>query len=141
MKQSKIKSISHNGTWESNYGTMHKQRVEFEDGTILVANSKEYEPPYKVGDVMEYHVTGEYQGVKNGKVSKPQEGGGSSSGYSKDPEVQKQIVRQSCLRASCDLYAQSNTDHIKVVATAQYFYDWCMTGEIKAKEETDETPF
>ena len=140
MKQSKIKSISPNGTWDSQHGTLFKQRVEFEDGTVLVANSKSEEPPYKVGDVMEYHVTGEYGGVKNGKVKKPQDEGNSRGGYSKDPETQKQIVRQSCLRASCDLYAQSKTDHIKVVATAQYFYDWCMTGEIKANE-SKEPPF
>ena len=71
--QSKIKSITHKGTWESNYGTMHQQLVSFEDGMDIQVNSKEQTPPYSVGDLMEYHVSGEYQGTKKGKVKKPED--------------------------------------------------------------------
>ena len=134
--QSKIKSITPDGNWETRDGnTMYRQKVVFEDGVMVVANSKTPEPPYAVGDEAEYSITGKYKGVNNGKVVKPMDGQQPSSNaprksYGKSPEEQKQIVRQSCLKCACKV-TDSLADPIQIVGLAQYFYEYCMSGEVK----------
>ncbi len=144
MNTSKITQLNKCGEWTGKHGTMYEQKVELEDGVILVANSKTETPIYKVGDLVEYEVTGEYKGTKKGKVRIPQEGPVRSS-YGKTPEEAALIARQSMVKAACTLYAQTNTDPVKVTATAEAFFNYVMTGQVTAKleekENNEDLPF
>jgi len=147
MVTSKIKSIQGNGTWESKHGLMYANIVEMEDGTILKANSKSQQPPYKVGDEVEYHVQGENSYGKWGKVKLPDEQkpqGKSYGGFS--PEKDAKITRQSCIKAAAEWCAgQVDTERydtpLQVIAVAQMFANWCETGDIVDQPEAKyETP-
>lgn len=83
--ESKVKSVTGNGTFDSQYGIPHDQNdpnskkvmfkyeYEMEDGTVLTANHKSYTAPFKTGDAVEYEITKENEYGKQGKVSKPSE--------------------------------------------------------------------
>lgn len=71
MKQSKVKQVTANGTWDSKFGTMYKFEYLFEDGQIVNANHKTADGAFAIGTLLEYEITNaEYN---NGKVSKPQD--------------------------------------------------------------------
>ena len=72
MPTSRIVSITPDGTYQSAYGLLHQQKVAFEDGTVGQANAKSPTPPYRVGDIMDYLVTGSYPGGQKLKITKPQ---------------------------------------------------------------------
>ena len=87
--QSKIKSIQGSGTWENANGVdlgngkkgFFKFEYAFEDGTVLMANSKSSPSLFKVGDVAEYEVKREHpEHGKSGTVKRPQDN--NRSGYS-----------------------------------------------------------
>lgn len=135
MVKSKIKSIQGNGTWESKHGLMYSNIVEMEDGTVLKANAKTAEPPYKVGDEVEYHVSGENSYGKWGKVKLPEQEQQStkySGGFS--PEKDAKIIRQSCIKAAAEWCSREPSEQydtpLKVVAVAQMFANWCESGEL-----------
>ena len=69
MKETKIKSIQSNGTWEGKYGMMYQFEVELEDGTVGEANSKSQTPPYSQGSTVWYDVKAETQYGKKLKIS------------------------------------------------------------------------
>jgi hypothetical protein len=91
MSESKIKSIQANGTFESQYGTLHKYECELEDGVVGEVATKQPDR-WKVGDEVEYTKSDSNWGVKL-KLNKPgmanARPGGSGSRTS--PEVQKRI--------------------------------------------------
>ena len=90
MSASKIKSIQANGTFESQYGTMHKYECELEDGVVGEVASKQPDR-WKVGDEVEYTKSDSNWGVKL-KLNKPgMANGGRSVGSRTSPEVQKRI--------------------------------------------------
>lgn len=96
---SKVKRVQGNGDWDSKYGKMYKFEYEFEDGTILVANHKEPNGNFQVGDEVEYEVTRENEYGKQGKVSKPEQ----QSGKKSDPETNKRIHLQVCMKIGAEV--------------------------------------
>lgn len=76
MNTSRIISLTPDGSFQSAHGPLYAFLLELEDGRRGQANSKNQAPPYQVGDVVYYEVTG--QGPKGDKlkVSKnPPQGG------------------------------------------------------------------
>ena len=69
MKETKIKSIQANGTWDGQYGTMYQFEVELEDGTVGEANSKSQTPPYSQGSTVWYDVKAETKYGKKLKIT------------------------------------------------------------------------
>lgn len=60
---------------------MYPFNLTFEDGTVGEANSKSQQPPYQVGDEMEYTINGQTpKGTNKIKVQKPQQEGGFPGG-------------------------------------------------------------
>ena len=103
MKISKIKAIQGNGTFESKFGLMYKFEYVMEDGTLVNANHKTEQSPFKVGDTVEYEITNaEYN---NGKVSKPQDNPTQSNGGFNTSDS---ILYQVCLKGSMDYIIQHN---------------------------------
>jgi hypothetical protein len=67
---SKVKSVTANGTWDSQYGTLFTYEYTMEDGVTLQANHKKQEP-YAVGTEVAYVVKRDGQYGKSGKVYLP----------------------------------------------------------------------
>jgi len=137
MKEATITQITGNGTWESKYGTLYQFEVTFDDDVLLKVNAKTETPPYKVGDKVTYNVTKETQYGKQGKIQK--EGQGS---YTKSapmsPDRDAKIIRQTCIKASAELWKEGKWTPQQVVATAEYFVEYCLTGEIQLTTKEDE---
>ena len=128
MAISKVKNVQGNGDWESQYGKMYSFEYEFEDGVTLKANHKSPDGAFKVGDEVEYTVTKENEYGKLGKVSKPQES--TYNGQKRSSETNTQIIRQTCIKAACELYSNTNTDASKCIAAAMMFEKYVTTGEM-----------
>ncbi len=141
MKEATITQITGNGTWESKYGVLYQFEVTFDDDVILRVNAKTETPPYKVGDKVTYTVTKESQYGKAGKIQKE-----SSSGFSNSapmsPDRDAKIIRQTCIKASAELYKGSKWNAQQVIGTAEMLVQYCLTGEMPIKKEEDEAlPF
>lgn len=52
-------------------GYMFTNRVTFQDGNYGTANTKTEVPPYRVGDTMDYAITGNHRGTPKFKITKP----------------------------------------------------------------------
>lgn len=97
MKTTKVKSVQGNGSFEHEFGAdqpdgkklLFSYDYEFEDGVFMRANHKTVPSPFKIGDTVEYEVTGESEKYgKKGRVIKPQEQFSSTSIVQKDDGLQ-----------------------------------------------------
>ena len=106
MEQSKIKSVQSNGTFESQYGTMHKSEVQLEDGVVGEVASKQPDR-WKVGDEVEYTKSETQWGVKL-KLNKPgmTHGGNGGGGSRTSPEIQKRIDASWAIGQAISLLGQ-----------------------------------
>ncbi len=144
MPISKVKQIQSTGTYESQHGTLYKFEYLMEDESSLVANHKTKESPFSVGDEVDYHIKGTNNYGSWGSVKKPEQEGSPNStpskSFQKSDEIQDQIIRQSCLKASIEYHGGVIVEPIKIAGLAQYFFEYCKTGELKpqAKEVKNE---
>lgn len=94
----------------------------------LEANAKTDQPPYGVGDEMEYTITSrdEKYGAK-GKVSKPDSGGNYSGGRGGSNSSRDEIIaKQTALKCAAEYHAQRQSSPDAVIEDAQKFFDWLM---------------
>jgi AAA15 family ATPase/GTPase len=137
-----VSSTSRGGEWVSPDGkTYYPSEYEFEDGVTGDALHETVEPKFKQGDEVAYEIKKTVNGknsirVQDAKYIKNKQGRGQNQ-QSKpvmNHEVQDQIMRQTCVKASAEFYAQrGDGDHISVVKFAEYLYQYCKTGIIKTK--------
>lgn len=123
MKVSKVKTVTPNGIFKSNYGVdidgvkgFYKFEYEFEDGQVLGANHKTKDA-FKVGDLVEYEVKGTNDYGSWGKVSKPEEQQKQSNNdYTKGIEVGHAVnnaVNLICAGATfVDVEPSENTEEM-----------------------------
>lgn len=71
MPLARITEIKPNGGFDSQHGYMYSSIVYFDDNGWGSANHKTQNPPYGIGDEMEYTITGEFKGTSKLKISKP----------------------------------------------------------------------
>jgi len=106
-KISKVKNVTGNGSWESQYGTLYKFEVVFENGDVGDYNSKMQEQTsFVIGKEATYDITSkEFQGrtFYNVKPVKSQQSYGGYAGKPADPEKDKKIARMSVLKCATDL--------------------------------------
>jgi hypothetical protein len=69
MFQSQVTSITPDGEFDSAYGHLYAFQVAFADGQVGQVNSKTNPPPYGVGSVVGYDITGSRNGIDKLKVS------------------------------------------------------------------------
>jgi hypothetical protein len=87
---------------------------------------------------VEYEIQRENEYGKSGNVRKPQDGqfkpqeGGFKS--SRNDDTQDQIMRQTCLKAAAEFYAQSSTTENDVVITAARWFTWVKSGDMIIKQ-------
>ena len=128
MKTSKITKVQSTGTFKNDHGLFYSWEVEFENGDMGAANTKDLEhKTWLEGQVVNYELTpnanpkflGKLKLVKD--VAQNTSVSGSNSGLN----VQNLIVAQSCISSACTLHQQSMEGNAEqVLQTAQKFYDW-----------------
>jgi hypothetical protein len=67
----KITNIEFSFSFESKFGPLHKFRYTLDDGRIGTQNHKKPESPFKIGDAVLVEEQGEYEGMINLKLSRP----------------------------------------------------------------------
>lgn len=80
MPISQVTAITYQNQWSGSQGIMHTSSVTLSDGVCGTANHKNQAPPYKVGETVEYQITGDFRGVPKLKIGKPQSQG-QQGGY------------------------------------------------------------
>lgn len=76
-----VASIAYKNQWDGSQGPMHTSLITFASGLAGEANHKQPTPPYRVGEVVEYQITGEFRGTNKLKVGKPKEGAPPQPNY------------------------------------------------------------
>jgi len=151
-----VKSVQSNGTFEFNGKTFYKYEVQMENGDVGEYNSiSENQNNFIAGKVVNYLYD----------VSKPQypkikpiynfSGSPKNNGdyqnkqkAQRGDDVQKMIVRQSCLKAAVEL-SSKNARLEDILAAADVFVNWVYDVEskeekyleVKSKKETTDLPF
>lgn len=75
MPLAQITAITYENQWNGSQGIMHTSAVTLSDGVYGTANHKNQTPPYRVGETVEYQITGDFRGVSKLKIGKPQSQG------------------------------------------------------------------
>ena len=131
VKTSKVMSVTPNGTWDGNYGTMFKFEIVFQNGDVGEYSSKNQDQnKFDVGAETEYEYTGgKFPKVKPVWTPKPgmYKGTLDNKTFGKPDDVQQKIVRQSMIKASVDFWAMN--PELKpavddVLKTAKKFIDF-----------------
>ena len=124
MKNSIVKSVQANGTWEGKYGMMYKFEIGFENGDVGEYSSKNQDQEkFNIGQQTDYeYIDGKFPKVKPVYI-KPDNFNQSSP--QKSDDVQKLIVRQSSLKAAVDFNNDCTAE--EVLNNADKFYNWVMS--------------
>lgn len=105
----KITKLFPAGSFVGKHGQLYKFIYEFDDGTLLQASHKTEKSPFNVGDVAEYEIRGEYNGTKEGKVSKPDSFGKSGAA---SPETQRRIDASWAIGQALTMGQTQTTDQL-----------------------------
>ena len=141
-KRSKVTNVQASGTWDGKFGMMYKFEVEFENGDAGEYSSKSKDQTkFVIGVDTDYeYIDGKFPKVKPVWVQNQQQiNTGSNNQTTKPDNVQDMIVKQSSLKAAVEFCNKDCTvEHI--IANAEVFYDWVMTGK-KPEASKNDMPF
>lgn len=127
-KTSKISKIEFKQEWKGQNGTIFYHNIWLENGDIGQIGTKEKLPSkLAVGNELNYDIQTDERGNKIKAISPKSQFNGSSS-FAKSPEQQKQIIKQSSLKAAIDYHtafggAKSQMD---ILETANLFTEWVL---------------
>ena len=135
--QKVVKSVSPQGSFESQWGTFFKFILEFEDGFSGEYLSKsEHQNKFIVGQSVDIEVTTrEYNGQTINKI-KPASNfqGGGNKPQPKADNVQELIVKQNALTNACNIVGSD--DVAKIIEIADAFKEWVLN-DVKPKNNTN----
>lgn len=153
-KNDVVKSVQANGTFDFNGKTFYKYEVEMENGDVGEYNSiSENQSNFVKGNQVDYVFDTskpkfpKIKPVYNFKASPSRDGNFKNvQKAQRGDDVQKMIVKQSCLKAAAECVKRDDADAI--LRLAGVFVDWVMNTEYKAakkekksKKETTDLPF
>lgn len=153
-KNDVVKSVQANGTFDFNGKTFYKYEVEMENGDVGEYNSiSENQSNFVKGNQVDYvYDTSKpkfpkIKPVYNFKASPSRDGNFKNvQKAQRGDDVQKMIVKQSCLKAAAECVKRDDAEAI--LRLADVFVDWVMNTEYKAvkkekksKKETTDLPF
>jgi len=135
----KVKQVQSTGSFDMSIGgqptTLYSFEYEFDDNSVGIANHKTQDAPFKAGDEVLVEENGiSPRGDRKIKVKKPESGSyapqNSTQSHQKGgSEVGEQIMRQTCVKAAAEFYAQrGQATENEVIFTAARWYEWCKTG-------------
>ena len=145
-KNSRVTKITPNGTWEGQYGLMHKYDIEMENGDKGEYLSKhENQDKFTEGKEAEYDfIDGNFPKIKPVSTFTPFPSGNNSTKNKRPDNVQEMIVKQSSLKAAVDIcIAQGTYSAEDILSRAEAFTDWVMDkNQVKGMSFVDDkTPF
>ena len=138
QKNSKIKNV----TGDGNFKELLVFILELENGDTGKIYRKETSPPLEVGQEITY--------TKNDKgtikIAFNKEGGNFSSNsdkMTKEDWAKKDdtIIKQTCIKASCEFNAHREATAKDVIEVATYFYNWVTKGTKKEANNNEDLPF
>jgi len=153
-KNDVVKSVQANGTFDFNGKTFYKYEVEMENGDVGEYNSiSENQSNFVKGNQVDYIFDTskpkfpKIKPVYNFKASPKNDANFKNvQKAQRGDDVQKMIVKQSCLKAAAECVKRDDADAI--LRLADVFVDWVMNTEYKAakkekksKKETTDLPF
>lgn len=153
-KNSIVKSVQANGTFDFQDKTFYKYEVEMENGDVGEYNSiSATQTNFQEGAQVDYiYDTSKpkfpkIKPVYNFKASPSRDGNFNNiQKAQRGDDVQKMIVKQSCLKAAAECIKRDDADAI--LRLAGVFVDWVMNTEYKevkkakkGKKETTDLPF
>lgn len=150
-KNDVVKSVQSNGTFDFQGKTFYKYEVEMENGDIGEYNSVSATQTNFVEGVQVDYIYDtskpkfpKIKPVYNFKASPSRDGNFNNiQKAQRGDDVQKMIVKQSCLKAAVECVQRDDADAI--LRLADVFVDWVMNTEYKAvkreKKETTDLPF
>jgi hypothetical protein len=124
-KNSVVKNVQANGTFDSKFGLLYKFEIEMENGDIgEYATKMQEQNKFVVGQKTDYQfIDGMYPKIK--PISTFQNNSNYSGG--KNAEVQEYIIKQSSLKCAVDLcIAQGIYSHEDILSRANAFTDWVL---------------
>lgn len=126
MKNSIVKSVQPNGTWDGNYGMMYKFEIGFENGDVGEYSSKNKDQDkFNIGQQTDYeYIGGKFPKVKPVYIKPESFNKSFNNSVNENPDRQKLIVRQSSLKSAVEYNSNCSAD--EVLDNAQTFYDWVM---------------
>jgi len=120
MKNSIVKSIQPNGTWDGKYGLMYKFEIGFENGDVGEYSSKNKDQDkFNIGSKTDYeYIDGKFPKVKPVYI-KPDSFNQSSP--KQDVNVNNSIARAVAFKGAVEFDNQCTPE--VVLKNAKYFYD------------------
>jgi len=166
MKKGKVKNVKYIEEWESHYGTLHKSKIEFENGDVGFYNSKTNpQTKFVVGQVSDYtnkdgRIKPPYNENQNSTPQKqnstpknqnstPQKQNSTPQNQNSTPQkqnptlqknekTQEYIIKQNALTNACNIVGESDVH--KIIEIAEIFSNWVLTGE-KPQQKKNDLPF
>ena len=129
-----IKQIQSNGDFETQHGKLYSFEYIFEDGYSGYCNHKTPQSPFQLGQEVFVTENGTTpRGDQKIKVNKEDQSQYNAQNSTQNNSVvdnikNEQIMRQSCLKASAEFYAQKSASENDVVYTAMRWFEWAKTG-------------
>tara|TARA_R100000657_G_C4669350_1_gene113590 strand:- start:827 stop:1261 length:435 start_codon:yes stop_codon:yes gene_type:complete len=139
--QKLVKSITPQGSFESQWGTFFKFILEFEDGMKGEYLSKsENQNKFIVGQSASIEVTTrEYNGTTINKIKPASTFQGGDKSYTpapKDNKTQEYIIKQNALTNACNIVGEA--DIPKIIEIADAFKDYVLN-DVKPKSTNNGT--
>ena len=127
-KKGVVTGVQANGTWDSQYGTMYKFEIAFDNGDVGEYNSKSNaQDKFVQGQEAEYTITSrEYNGNTYYTI-KPVtnfQGGGGGFKAKVDPEKDKRIAKLAVLKSATELVVADKVMREDLFAMADKMMEW-----------------
>lgn len=125
-KKATVTKVVHNiRQWQSQYGIMYNHEVSFNNGDKGIYSSKSDTcTKFKEGQEADYSIETKKNGEYTNVVIKPVEAPG---GFKGQPKNEKSIAAQCCLKAACELNAQTGASMDNVIKEAEIAYNWVIS--------------
>lgn len=141
-KKSKVTKVTGNGTWDSQYGTMYRFEVEFENGDNGDYNSKSKDQQnFIVGQEASYEITSKEHQGRTFYTVKPVKPSQQTFGSKYDPETSKKITRMSVLKCATDLVINEKIRLDTIFEWCQMMEKYVDSGDNQIDITVSEPPF
>lgn len=130
MKKSTVIRVTGNGTWEGQYGLMHKFEIEMENGDIGENLSKSSECRFKEGQETEYEfIDGQFPKIKPVNTFQ-------SGGFKNNSDVQDNIRYAQSINIANLQYCHGKINEDQIDDVANKFYN-----KLKTNGKSEKLPF
>ena len=145
-KKGVVTGTTPNGTWDSQYGTMYKFEIAFNNGDVGEYNSKSQDQnKFFVGQEVEYTISSrEYNGntYYTIKPATTFQGGGGGFKAKADPDKDKRIAKLAVLKSATELVVADKILREDIFNMADKMMEWVYSDskEVSTPSNTNTPP-